>query len=164
MSFKLQLLSVINSTFQIYNTFEKYFSRLIWFATTELFAENPIYVFLKSSPIPIMKDKLFHATNIEYIFDSEKNTITMDSDDKLKPLTILSAEIFKEDHTGESTELYEITNFLETMRWSGTKEPTPEHLASAWAITKNKYLTFDGSLSMRFVNDSGDVIIKKLEF
>jgi hypothetical protein len=135
---------------------EFYFHRVKQFATVDLFQEKPTYVFLKDSLTPIRSTDMFHhSSNIEWYFNSEQSLFYKPGSAAVpKHVALLSADVMN-----RAGNLYDITPFIEHVKWQGDGEPTLQHLISAWAITAHqKYFMFDGEYTSTIVSIEGNLV------
>jgi len=144
-----QSLSWLNQCIIYTAAFKECLTRLTHFIRYDLFS-TPLYVFMKGSYTPVKISDLLPLTtrSIEWYYDSQKNCFYQPNYEDLKyeRSTILSAELI-----GDTIQ-EDLTPFFENSMWSGYQEPTELHYASAWAISKGKYIPFDGTYNLRFVN------------
>lgn len=119
-----------------------------------------IYVFFQGSNYPYRLQEYSIAgpgvAPVEWFFDSDQqlflasNVYNTTTEYDTKHFEWLSGQI---KYNG--LVLYDITEFIQEVKWAGTSRPSPARILSAWSLSSGIVLNFSEGLTLCTINEDG---------
>jgi hypothetical protein len=126
---------------------------------------NREYMFFEGSTFPYPSDQYEHSKlvarvgcpKVEWLFIENENKFisrtAILSDSKFNHIPYLSAVIMYDDRV-----IYDISEFVNSVRWVGESMPSANHLVSAWSTTSGIVIERAEKMSLTVINTDGDEV------
>ncbi len=121
--------------------------------------QNKTYYFFEHSTVPYesshVKLNSPGVPTIEWVYDFDSRVFRKsESTDETKHLPFLTAEIY---HEGLS--LYDLTEFVQSIHYSGTVAPTAHHILGAWFLHTGILLDTSLPMSLKVFTEEGEEVV-----
>jgi hypothetical protein len=121
--------------------------------------QNQTFYFFEHSTVPYnashVKLNSPGTPTIEWTYDFDSRVFRKsESTDEMKHLPFLTAEIY---HEGLS--LYDLTEFVQSIHYSGTVAPTAHHILGAWFLHTGILLDTSLPMSLKVFTEEGEEVV-----
>lgn len=137
-----------------------FLSRLFtnFYRAVDLTIYNREYMFFEGSTYPYPADQYKHSSKVEWLFVENENKFVSKSaavsNAKFNHIPYLSTVIMDDDRV-----LYDISEFVNSVLWTGESMPSANHLVSAWSTTSGVVVERTEKLCLSVINTDGDEVI-----
>lgn len=159
-SFIVNLLTLYNRVYEYSRPILSFAQRLYTNIYSTFYPET--YYFFEGSSHPysslIAKKEGLAVATLEWTYIKDTHRF-LDTSITIKdhPISWLSAEIKQDSHV-----LYDITPFLEQVRWRGLAMPSADHILEAWSLDSGFILNKKLHLNLEYINDEGEACVKQI--